>query len=285
MSENSFKGIDSHQHFWVYSKTEYSWMDAAPLAPLRQDRLPQDLKTLQKGTSFDGSVAVQARQTIEESKWLLELADEAPDLIKGVVGWVDLRSKNVADQIAQFVPHSKFKGVRHVVQDEPDVDFMLGKEFQNGISELEKFGLTYDILIFPKQLPAAISLVGKFPNQSFVLDHIAKPNIKDGEGDQWKSLIKKLSHYKNVSCKISGMITEADWTGWKLKDLTPYMDWIVECFSTKRIMFGSDWPVCTLAGSYQKVAHTFDDYFADFSESEQKDIYLNNTTSFYSLDK
>lgn len=259
-------------------------MDAEQLTPLRHDRLPHHLEELQKETSFSGSVAVQARQKIEESEWLLKLADQSPDLIKGVVGWVDLRSQNVIEEISQFSQNSKFKGVRHVVQDEPDVNFMLGKKFLNGISQLEKFNLTYDILIFPKQLPAAIELVKKFPNQPFVLDHIAKPNIKDGASEEWKSQIHKLAQHENIMCKISGMVTEADWTDWKPKDLEPYIDFIVESFSTKRIMFGSDWPVCTLAGSYQQVAETFDNYFEAFSESEQQDIYRNNVTSFYSLE-
>lgn len=279
------KKIDSHQHFWIYSQEEYEWMDNELLVPLRQDLLPDDLNKLQEETGYSGSVAVQARQKLEETQWLLDLSDSHPELIKGVVGWVDLRSPDVTDQLASFAGHPRFKGVRHVVQDEPDDHFMLGEEFQDGIATLEDFGLTYDILIFPKQLPASIELVKKFPNQPFVLDHIAKPHIKDGTLDPWKEQIQELASFDNVTCKVSGMVTEADWEKWKPADFKPYLDCVVEAFSPSRLMVGSDWPVCTLAGSYGQVTSLVEDYFSSFSETEKQSIFAENAIQFYQLDK
>jgi L-fuconolactonase len=270
--------LDSHQHFWIYDAAQYPWIP--PGSPLQRDRLPGDLAPLLAAEGLEGSIAVQARQTLEESHWLLTLAEHHA-IIKGVVGWVDLRSPRVEEDLAGLAPHPQFVGVRHVVQDEPDVNFMLGEEFLRGIAALEKFGMTYDILIFPKQLPAAIELARRFPRQPFVLDHIAKPPIKEGGMSPWREQIRELAKAPNVLCKVSGMITEADQTAWKPKDLHPYLDVVFEAFGEDRLMFGSDWPVCLLAGSYAQVLGVVREYIASMPASAQEKILGGNAAKFY----
>jgi len=270
--------LDSHQHFWNYSEDQYPWIQ--PSWPIRRSFLPVDLEPLLKSAGIDGSIAVQARQTLEESRWLLELADQSP-IIKGVVGWVDLRSDAVEDQLAQFANHPKFVGVRHVVQDEPDDDFMIRPEFLRGISKLKQFGLHYDVLIFPKQLPAAIKLLQRFPEQPFVLDHIAKPHIKDGVISPWREQIQELAKAPNLMCKVSGMITEAKVPGWRHDQFVPYLDVVTEAFGVERLMYGSDWPVCLLAGSYTQVHSLAQRYFASQSEVTKDAIFGGNATRFY----
>jgi L-fuconolactonase len=243
--------LDSHQHFWKYDPAQYPWM-TEKLARLKRDYLPADLAPLLKAANFDGCIAVQARQTVEESRWLLQLADENP-IIKGVVGWVDLRADNVERDLAGLARHPKFVGVRHVAQDEPDDRFLMREDFLRGIAKLQSFNLAYDILIFPKQLPAAIELVRRFPEQRFVLDHIAKPQIKDRLFEPWATQIRELAQYQNVFCKISGLVTEADWQTWQPADLEPYLNIVAEAFGPDRLMFGSDWPVCLLAAGYTEV--------------------------------
>ena len=270
--------LDSHQHFWIYDAAQYPWIP--PGSPLQHDRLPGDLAPLLAAEGLDGSIAVQARQTLEESHWLLTLAEHHSS-IKGVVGWVDLRSPRVEEDLAALAPHPQFAGVRHVVQDEPDDNFMLGEEFLRGIATLEKFELTYDILIFPKQLPAAIALARKFPKQPFVLDHIAKPPIKERGMSPWREQIRELAKSPNVLCKISGMITEADQSAWKPKDLHPYLDVVFEAFGEDRLMYGSDWPVCLLAGSYAQVFGVVRDYIAGLPASAQEKILGGNAAKFY----
>jgi L-fuconolactonase len=272
--------LDSHQHFWRYDAAQYPWIK--PGTPLHGDRLPADLAPLLAASGLDGCIAVQARQTLEESHWLLELADAAP-IVKGVVGWVDLRAEAVTEQLAQFAGHPKFRGVRHVVQGEPDVNFMLGAEFQRGIGHLHHFGLTYDILIFPKQLPAAIELVKRFPDQPFVLDHLAKPLIKEGVLSPWREQIRELAKSPNVLCKVSGMVTEADHTAWKAADFTPYLDVVADAFGEDRLMFGSDWPVCLLAGTYPQVLALTRDYFAKLLAEAQAKIFGGNAARFYGV--
>jgi L-fuconolactonase len=273
--------LDSHQHFWNYSEDQYPWIK--PSWPIRRSFLPVNLEPLLKSAGIDGSIAVQARQTLEESRWLLELADQS-SIIKGVVGWVDLRSAAVEDQLAQFANHPKFVGVRHVVQDEPDDDFMIRPEFLRGISKLKQFGLRYDVLIFPKQLPAAIKLVQQFPEQPFVLDHIAKPHIKDGTISPWREQIQELAKAPNLMCKVSGMITEAKVPGWRYDQFVPYLDVVTEAFGVERLLYGSDWPVCLLAGSYTQVHSLAQRYFASQSEASKDAIFGGNTARFY-LDK
>jgi L-fuconolactonase len=270
--------IDSHQHFWRYSAEQYPWIQ--PDWSIRRDFLPADLEPLLAAAGIDGTIAVQARQSLEESRWLLELADESP-IIKGVVGWVDLRSPVVEQQLDALSRHPKFVGVRHVVQDEPDDDFMLGQEFQRGIAALKAFGLTYDLLVYPKQLPAAIKLVEKFPDQPFVLDHIAKPPIKDAGIDPWREPIQALANFPNCCCKVSGLVTEADWTGWQAEDFKPYLDVIAAAFGVDRLMYGSDWPVCLLAGSYERVFDLAANFAKSFSPADQARFFGGNAAKFY----
>ncbi len=272
--------LDSHQHFWKYDAAEYPWIPKG--TPLHRDWLPDDLAPLLKAAGLDGCIAVQARQTLEESRWLLSLADRSP-IIRGVVGWVDLRDENVAGQLAELAPHAKFRGVRHVVQSEPDVNFLLGAEFQRGIAALHQFGLTYDVLVFPKQLPASIELVRKFPAQRFVLDHIAKPDIKAGAMSPWREQIRELAKLPNVSCKVSGMVTEADQARWKAADFTAYLDVVFAAFGEDRVMFGSDWPVCLLAGEYARVFALVNDFAAQFSVAAREKLLGGNAARFYGI--
>ncbi len=274
--------IDAHQHFWYYTPQGYGWI-GPEMTVLKQDRLPADLVPLLRAANLDGTVAVQARQTLEETQWLLDLADQH-DFIRGVVGWVDLSSAELHAQLARFGAHSKFRGVRHVVQDEPDDQFMLREDFLRGISALARFGLTYDLLIFPRHLSAACHLVARFPDQPFVLDHLAKPFIKDGMLEPWATDIRRLAAFPNVVCKVSGMVTEADWQHWQPADFRPYLDVVLGAFGPERIMFGSDWPVCTLAGSYEQVCGIVTEFIGRLSPGEQAAILGETAWQFYGLE-
>jgi L-fuconolactonase len=270
--------LDAHQHFWRRDPVQYPWIpkDSA----LDRDWLPADLAKLQAPLNMEGSIAVQARQSVAESDWLLGLAD-ADARVKAVVGWVDLRSPHVTDDLMRLSRHPRFAGVRHVVQEEPDDRFMLGSDFVRGIGELRQFGLTYDVLIFPRQLPAAIELAAKFPEQRFVLDHIAKPGIKAGTMSPWRELVRELAQAKNVWCKVSGMVTEADHARWKPEDLRPFLDVVFEAFGTGRLMWGSDWPVCLLAGSYERVFGVVDEYTRALPAAEREAVLGGNCAGFY----
>lgn len=270
--------LDSHQHFWSYSPSEYPWIPAG--SALQRDWLPADLEPLQSPLGFDGSIAVQARQSLAESRWLLALA-EADPRIKGVVGWVDLQNDRVEKQLVELAANPKFVGVRHVVQDEPDDRFLLRREFVRGLGKLRQFGLTYDLLIFPKQLPAAIELVRQFPEQPFVLDHIAKPFIRAGALSPWREQIGELAKLPNVLCKVSGMVTEADHQGWKPDDFRPFLDVIFAAFGEGRLMFGSDWPVCLLAASYAQTVGLVQDYAARLPAEKQARLFGETAAQFY----
>jgi len=272
--------IDSHQHFWTYDEQQYPWIPKG--TPLHRDWLPKDLEPLLAKAEIEGCVAVQARQTVEESDRLLALADRAP-MIKGVVGWVDLQSEKVEAQLAKLAKNPKFVGVRHVVQDEPDADFMLRPDFMRGLGTLIQFDLTYDILIYPKQLPAAIEMVRKFPEQSFALDHIAKPLIKDGVLSPWREQIRELAGSSNVWCKVSGMITEANHTTWKPADFEPYLDVVFDAFGEDRLMYGSDWPVCLLAGTYERMFELVDSYTRQLTPQARGKFFGGNATRFYRI--
>ncbi|WP_281632977.1 amidohydrolase family protein [Flavobacterium luteolum] len=274
------KRIDSHQHFWKFDPVRDSWIDET-MQNIQRDFLPEDLQPLLNANQFEGCVAVQASQSEEETHFLLDLASKN-DFIKGVVGWIDLRNENIAERLQFFSDQKKLKGFRHVVQGEAD-DFMFGKEFRRGIAALKPFNYTYDILIFERQLPAAISLVQDFPNQKFVIDHIAKPNIKSGSIDSWKNGIEEIAKYENVWCKISGMVTEADWKNWKPEDLKPYLDVIFENFAVDKLMYGSDWPVLNVASDYNEVVKTLEDYISKFSIEDQNKIWFENAKEFYKL--
>jgi L-fuconolactonase len=272
--------IDSHQHFWNYRPDQYPWI--RPEWPIRRSFLPEHLETELAACQFDGCVAVQARQSLEESSWLLELADRSR-FIKGVVGWVDLRAPDVAAQLARLAAHSKFVGARHVLQDEADDNFMLGSDFQRGISQLCKFDLTYDLLVFPRQLPAAIQLAAAHPGQPFVLDHIAKPPIKEGLLDPWRGNIQKLAAFPNVCCKVSGLITEADWPRWQPAHFRPYLDVVFEAFGPDRVMFGSDWPVALLAGTYRQAFELARDFVHPLGADAESKFFGGNAANFYKL--
>lgn len=272
--------IDSHQHFWKFDPMRDSWIDDS-MRQIQRDFLPEDLLPLLAENKFQGCVAVQASQSEEETGFLLDLASKN-DFIKGVVGWVDLRDENISERLSHFSKYKKLKGFRHVVQGEPD-DFMFRKDFRNGISALKQFDFRYDILIFHRQLPAAIDLAKSFPEQAFVIDHIAKPDIKSGDIASWKKGIEEIAKFKNVSCKISGMVTEADWNQWKPSDLKPYLDVIFENFSADKLMFGSDWPVCNVASDYTEVVKTLEDYISQLSTQDQNKIWYENAKSFYKL--
>jgi L-fuconolactonase len=275
--------LDSHQHFWRYSATQYPWIPAG--SALQRDWLPGDLTELHRPLGLDGSIVVQARQSLADSHWLLGLADADPR-IKGVVGWVDLQADRVEDSLAELAAHPKFVGVRHVVQDEPDDRFLLRPAFLRGVAQLKPFGLRYDILIFPKQLPAALEFVRQFPDQPFVLDHIAKPFIRDGTLSPWREQIRELAQFPNVLCKVSGMVTEAKHVGWQAADFRPYLDVVFTTFGEDRLMFGSDWPVCLLAASYEQVFRLAEDYVvnvAKYSPAAQSNFFGGNCAKFYGV--
>ncbi len=276
------KRIDSHQHFWQYSLAEHTWMTDA-MQVLKQNFMPTDLGPLLNQIGFDGCIAVQARQSIEETNWLLKLADEN-DFVKGVVGWVDLRSPNIDEVLSGYANQKKLVGVRHVVHDEADDNFMLQPAFQNGIAALKEFNLNYDLLLFPKHIPVALQLVEKFPEQYFVVDHIAKPFISKKEFSPWKEDLKELAKHPNVFCKLSGMVMEAKWNDWKEDDFKQYLDIVTESFGTNRIMIGSDWPVCTLSGNYSSTMSIVINYANQFSKEISDGILGGNCINFYKLD-
>jgi len=272
--------IDSHQHFWKYDPVKNSWIEDH-MKVIRRDFLPLDLQPILEKNAIDGCIAVQADQSEAETEFLLSLA-ENNSFIKGVVGWDDLKAENIEERLAYFARFEKLKGVRHIVQAEPD-DYMLDEKFQRGISLLKQFDLTYDILVFPSQLPASIELVNKFPNQKFVVDHIAKPLIKEGKIENWKKNMESLAKSPNVMCKISGMVTEADWNSWKSKDFDPYLDVIFNAFGANRILFGSDWPVCLLAAEYQQQLEIVENYISHLPNEVQDKIMGGNAINFYSI--
>jgi len=273
--------IDAHQHFWNYDPVRDSWIDES-MQVIRKDFLPKDLKPILEANNVDGCIAVQADQSEEETEFLLKCAEQNP-FIKGVVGWLDLRADNIEERLTHNSKNSLFKGVRHIVQGESDDMFMLKPEFLNGIHKLKKFDLTYDILIHQSQLQQAIALVEKCPSQQFVLDHIAKPKISEGIDVIWEKNIRLLASYKNVSCKISGMVTETQDFKWKESDFTSFLDVIVDAFGVDRLLYGSDWPVCLLAGAYKEVFQIIENYFQDFSEEDRLKIMGGNAIRIYKL--
>jgi L-fuconolactonase len=272
--------IDAHQHFWIYNQREYDWIDET-MAAIRHDFLPADLKPELEHAGFAGSVLVQVRQTLEETRWLLELAEDNP-FVLGVVGWVDLRSPRVHADLQSFAGKSKLVGIRHIVQSEPD-DFLLDADFLRGISVLQEFDLAYDLLIYTKHLPLATEFVKRFPRQRFVLDHLAKPPIRSGAIDLWARGMRELASFPNLYAKVSGLVTEADWQGWKPEDLRPYLDVAFESFGTQRLMTGSDWPVCTVAASYGRVVNLVKDYMSSYTAEEREAVFGGNAANFWRL--
>ena len=272
--------IDAHQHFWIYNQREYGWIDE-PMASIRHDFLPADLEPQLEKNGFHGSVLVQVRQTLDETRWLLELAARN-SFILGVVGWVDLRSPRLRAELESFAENPKLVGIRHIVQSEPD-DFLLQTDFLRGISMLEEFDLAYDILVYAKHLPIVAEFVKRFPRQRFVLDHLAKPPIKSGAVDLWARGMRELASFPNVFAKVSGLVTEADWQTWKPEDIRPYLDVVFECFGPRRLMIGSDWPVCTVAASYPRVVNVVKDYLSGYAAEEREAVLGGNAAKFWRL--
>ena len=273
--------IDAHQHFWKYNATDFDWI-TDEMAVIKKDFLPQDLSAIYQQNNIDGCIAVQVNQTEEENFFFLNFAEHF-NFIKGIVGWIDLQADNIYDRLDFFYQYKKIKGFRHILQGESNRKLMLEKKFSHGISALKKFGFTYDILIFPDQLQYALELVKMFPDQLFVIDHLAKPLIKDNEIEDWKKSIQSFKIFENVYCKISGMVTEADWKNRNAKTFKPYIDVVVETFGTNRIMYGSDWPVCLVAAEYKDVLQIVKNYFSVFSRDEQAMFFGGNAIKFYNL--
>lgn len=274
--------IDAHHHFWRYSPREYGWISDS-MSVLRRDYLPDDLRREASAAGADGVVSVQARQTLEETDWLLDLAGQNAGFIRGVVGWVPLVSETVGRDLIRYAGRSKLKAVRHVLQDEPDEDYMLRDDFNRGVAMLKDFGLRYDILIFGRHLPQAIRLVDRHPKQTFVLDHIAKPRVRAGELWPWRENLKELARRPNVYCKLSGVVTEADHRNWTPQHLRPYMDVALEAFGSRRLMFGSDWPVCLLACGYRRWHQIVKEFASKLTPDEQERIFEKTAVEAYGL--
>ncbi|MAG13337.1 MAG: amidohydrolase [Spirochaetales bacterium] len=274
--------IDSHQHFWKYNTTDYVWMSDEH-EPLKRDFLPEDLLPLLGKAGLTGSIAVQARQKVKETAWLLQLAG-THDFVRGVVGWLDLQSESLEAQLDEFAPHPKLLGVRHLIHDEPNDLFVKGEAFRHGISLLSERNLTYDLLLFPKHIAVSTELVDSFPEQQFVIDHIAKPQIKEGILSPWREDMAEIAKRENVFCKVSGMVTEATWNEWTAEDFFPYLDVVFNAFGPERIMIGSDWPVCTLSGAYPAVIGIVKKYLGS-SDTTSRDQVLGGTCArFYGID-
>ncbi len=273
--------IDTHQHFWKYDPVEFNWIDNE-MAAIRSDFLPGDLMKATAGTGVEGVISVQARQCEEETGWLLELA-ASHELIKGVVGWLPLAGNDIRRLLDRYAGNSRLKGLRHVVQGEPDPEFILGKAFNAGVSLLKEYKLLYEILIFARQLPNAVRFVDRHPDQTFVLDHIAKPAIRDHEIQEWSLHLKELARRENVSCKISGMVTEADYRHWTAEQLQPYFDVVLEAFGPSRLLFGSDWPVCLVATGYSAWLELVKKALSGLSRGEQDQIFYRNALKIYRL--
>ncbi|MCC7044211.1 MAG: amidohydrolase family protein [Acidobacteria bacterium] len=268
--------IDAHQHFWHYHAAHFPWIDAAKTRLMR-DYLPSDLEPQLRAAGFDACIAVQARQDVDETRFLLEMAAAHP-FVAGVVAWLDLQADDLRHQLEYWAGDPKLVGIRHIVHDEPDDHFMLRPAFLRGLGLLAEFDLTYDLLLFPRHLPVAIDVVARFPDQRFVLDHLAKPPIRVREIDAWARDLVDLAAHPNVCAKLSGMVTEADWQAWTPADLRPYLDVALDCFGADRLMVGSDWPVCTLAGEYRPVMDVFT-AFAEQQPAEDRDAILGGTAA------
>jgi L-fuconolactonase len=273
--------IDSHIHFLIYDAQEHVWV-TDELRALRGSFLPTDLEPLLRAAGFDGCIAVEARQFPRENDWLLNLA-RSHSIIKGIVGWVDLTAPDIMVRLETLAGHSEIKGFRHVVIDEPDDGFLLRDDFQRGIAALGRFGFTYDLLILPQHMPAAVQLVRKFPQQRFVLDHLGLPDIRGKQISPWKSGLKELAALPNVFVKLSGLVFRADWQRWRLEDFTPYIDVALKLFGPGRLMLGSNWPVCTVGGEFSAVINTYFDGIRTFSPEDQAEILGGTCVRCYRL--
>jgi L-fuconolactonase len=274
--------IDAHHHFWKYTPEEYGWITDG-MSVLRRDYLPADLRREAAAVGIDGVISVQARQTLEETDWLLKLAEEN-DFIRGVVGWVPLFSETVENDLARYANRRKLKAVRHVLQDEPDDNYMLRDDFNRGIGLLKKARLRYDILIFERHLPNAIKLVDRHPGTTFILDHVAKPRIRDNQLSPWRENLRELGRRPNVYCKVSGMVTEANHANWTPQQLRPYFDAALEAFGSHRLMFGSDWPVCLLACGYRRWFQIVREFASRLTTDEQEQLFEHTAIEAYGLE-
>lgn len=275
--------IDAHQHFWKYDAQEYAWI-SDELAPLKRDFLPEELLQLLNKEKISGAISVQARQSEKENEFLLNHAKGNP-FIKGVVGWIDLRSEKVEERLSFYRNFPILKGFRHVVQDEKDPEFMLHPAFLQGIEQLIKYGYCYDILVYARQLPQVLAFLNHFPDKPFIIDHLAKPDIKQGGFTSWQADMRKIAAFPKVLIKVSGMITEADWHHWKKEDFYPYLDELVLSFGVERLCYGSDWPVCNLAGNYSMQWDIVKTYFSTFNSSDINKVMGWNTQRFYHLNE
>ncbi len=273
--------IDAHQHFWKFDPVRDSWI-TDEMVVIKKDFLPKDFENHLKQNDFDGSVVVQCDQSEAENEFLLHAANEN-NFIKGIVGWVDLQSSNVEERLSHYNGFKKLKGFRHVLQGETDRELMLKESFMNGVGKLEQFDFTYDILVYADQLKYIPKFVGAFPDQKFVVDHIGKPEIKDKKLEDWKKDIMQIAKHENVYCKISGMVTEADWQNWENEDFIPYIEIILDAFSIERVMYGSDWPVCLVAASYEDTLGIAREYFSSLSKTEQDMFFGRTAVEFYNL--
>jgi len=273
--------IDAHHHLWRYQRDDYPWI-RDDMKVLATDFLEADLERAASGCKIDGTVAVQARQSVDETLWLLKTA-ETSRLIRGIVGWAPIASPEFPELLGNLQINPKLKGLRHLIQDEPDDEFILRADFNRGIAELQRCGLVYDILVFERHLPAAVAFVDRHPNQVFVLDHIGKPRIAHHQLEPWRANIRDLARRQNVYCKLSGLVTEADWTKWQPADLRPYVQVVLDAFGPSRILAGSDWPVCLLAAGYDRWFFTLGQFLASLSATEQSLIYGEVAASVYRL--
>ena len=274
--------IDAHHHLWNYDPAQYAWIGAG-MDLLRRDFTFPDFQRVAASAGVSGSVAVQARQTLEETLWLLDIATRHPQLL-GIVGWIPLRHSIAAAHISDLRRHPKLKGLRHIVQDEPQDDFLLDKSFNRGISALADSGLAYDLLVRVSQLPATRIFVAQHPSQTFVLDHLAKPDIRSGRIDPWRTEIYRLADSPNVSCKLSGLVTEAAWDSWTYENIAPILDTALDAFGSDRLMAGSDWPVCLLASTYQRWWNVLHTWTRQLNASARDQILRGTATRVYRLD-
>lgn len=273
--------IDAHQHFWNYDVVRDAWM-TDEMGVIKKDFKPSDLKPILDRNQIEGTVLVQVQQDNQENEWLLNIA-RSHSFVKGVVGWIDFTAPNLKEQLETFSGEDLLKGFRHIVQSEKDPDFLNRPQFLEGVKALSGYGFTYDMLIYHHQLPMAVRFAKALDGQPLVLDHIAKPDIRGGEWKTWSEGIKMLAQFPHVFCKISGMVTEANWLGWKAEDFKIYLDVVTEAFGPSRIMYGSDWPVCELAGGYDAQFNIVSNYFNSFSVDEKTCLFGLNATRFYKL--
>jgi len=275
--------VDSHQHFWQVGRFDYPWM-SPEVDALYHDYLPAMLEPILNRNGVEKTILVQASNSVEETRWLLSLAEQN-QFIGGIVGWVDLRSDQVVRQLDEFCAHPKFKGVRHLVESEPADDWLVQENVLNGLRQLSLRGLTYDLLVHTRHLKHATRVADECPELHLVIDHLAKPPVARREIDDWARHLKETARCPNIWCKLSGLVTEASWTNWRVEDLRPYVEKVLEYFGPARMMFGSDWPVCLLAASYDQVLESFEILLADVDETNRSRIFSENAVEFYRIEE